>query len=216
MEVADWVVAGAMQASWSEWSNGAPPAAVPSTALPALASAPQIFIATPLTAFLPSRSPQTLAQHFLHCTSLLCLDRPATTELFAFPTSTGAPSSISTPDRFLNPNLSFLFPFLPPTSTVRRPQGSTSASFSVFRLIPFSLSSIRQNGRAHQKQAGRSPHRSVSFHSQRFPLMGYSSDYRNTLLTSLPFSTPQNTPLNTAPISSHAQQPGVASIKEGE
>lgn len=29
-------------------------------------------------------------------------------------------------------------------------------------------------------------------------------------------STPQNTPLNNAPISSHAQQPGVASIKEGE
>jgi nucleosome assembly protein 1-like 1 len=29
-------------------------------------------------------------------------------------------------------------------------------------------------------------------------------------------STPQNTPANTAPISSHAQQPGIASIKEGE
>lgn len=28
-------------------------------------------------------------------------------------------------------------------------------------------------------------------------------------------STPQNTPANNAPISSHAQQPGVASIKEG-
>lgn len=27
--------------------------------------------------------------------------------------------------------------------------------------------------------------------------------------------TPQNTPANNAPISSHAQQPGVASIKEG-
>lgn len=29
------------------------------------------------------------------------------------------------------------------------------------------------------------------------------------------YSTPQNTPANNAPISSHAQQPGVASIKEG-
>lgn len=29
-------------------------------------------------------------------------------------------------------------------------------------------------------------------------------------------STPQNTPANNAPISSHAQQPGVASIKEGK
>lgn len=29
-------------------------------------------------------------------------------------------------------------------------------------------------------------------------------------------STPQNTPANAAPISSRAQQPGVASIKEGE
>lgn len=28
-------------------------------------------------------------------------------------------------------------------------------------------------------------------------------------------STPQNTPASNAPISSHAQQPGVASIKEG-
>lgn len=37
------------------------------------------------------------------------------------------------------------------------------------------------------------------------------------LLTTPPsLSTPQNTPLNNAPISSHAQQPGVASIKEGE
>jgi hypothetical protein len=29
-------------------------------------------------------------------------------------------------------------------------------------------------------------------------------------------STPQNTPANNAPISSHAQQPGVSSIKEGK
>lgn len=29
-------------------------------------------------------------------------------------------------------------------------------------------------------------------------------------------STPQNTPANNAPISSHAQQPGVASIREGK
>lgn len=29
-------------------------------------------------------------------------------------------------------------------------------------------------------------------------------------------STPQNTPANNAPISSHAQQPGVASISEGK
>ena len=34
-------------------------------------------------------------------------------------------------------------------------------------------------------------------------------------LTTQPCSTPQNTPANNAPISSHAQQPGVASIKEG-
>jgi nucleosome assembly protein 1-like 1 len=36
-------------------------------------------------------------------------------------------------------------------------------------------------------------------------------------LTQLPenFRTPQNTPANNAPISSHAQQPGVSSIKEG-
>ncbi len=34
-------------------------------------------------------------------------------------------------------------------------------------------------------------------------------------LTAQPCSTPQNTPANNAPISSHAQQPGVASIKEG-
>lgn len=30
------------------------------------------------------------------------------------------------------------------------------------------------------------------------------------------FSTPQNTPAATAPITSRAQQPGVASIKEGK
>lgn len=29
------------------------------------------------------------------------------------------------------------------------------------------------------------------------------------------YRTPQNTPANNAPISSHAQQPGVSSIKEG-
>lgn len=40
---------------------------------------------------------------------------------------------------------------------------------------------------------------------------------RTTMLTTPPsLSTPQNTPAATAPISSHAQQPGVASIKEGE
>lgn len=74
MEVADWVVAGAVQASWSGPTGRLPLQCPRLPALPALASAPQIFIATPLTAFLPSRSPQTLAQHFLHCTSLLCLD----------------------------------------------------------------------------------------------------------------------------------------------
>ncbi len=31
----------------------------------------------------------------------------------------------------------------------------------------------------------------------------------------VPTSTPQNTPANAAPISSHAQQPGVGTIKEG-
>lgn len=36
------------------------------------------------------------------------------------------------------------------------------------------------------------------------------------MLTTPPsISTPQNTPATAAPISSHAQQPGVASIKEG-
>jgi nucleosome assembly protein 1-like 1 len=34
--------------------------------------------------------------------------------------------------------------------------------------------------------------------------------------TNLQKRTPQNTPANNAPISSHAQQPGVSSIKEGK
>ena len=38
---------------------------------------------------------------------------------------------------------------------------------------------------------------------------------RSRTLTTQSCSTPQNTPANNAPISSHAQQPGVASIKEG-
>lgn len=37
-----------------------------------------------------------------------------------------------------------------------------------------------------------------------------------TMLTTPPSSTPQNTPATNAPISSRAQQPGVASIKEGK
>ena len=37
---------------------------------------------------------------------------------------------------------------------------------------------------------------------------------KESRLTSDP-STPQNTPANNAPISSHAQQPGVGTIKEG-
>ncbi|KAF2205803.1 NAP-domain-containing protein [Delitschia confertaspora ATCC 74209] len=42
-----------------------------------------------------------------------------------------------------------------------------------------------------------------------------SEPIRNKKLDSITAPTPQNTPSNAAPISSHAQQPGVASIKEG-
>lgn len=39
--------------------------------------------------------------------------------------------------------------------------------------------------------------------------------YAKTFLLTSVLSTPQNTPANNAPISSHAQQPGVGTIKEG-
>lgn len=47
--------------------------------------------------------------------------------------------------------------------------------------------------------------------------MAWSELYQitNKTLTTFTPRTPQNTPANNAPISSHAQQPGVASIKEG-
>ncbi|KAL1608244.1 histone chaperone [Paraconiothyrium brasiliense] len=43
-----------------------------------------------------------------------------------------------------------------------------------------------------------------------------SEPIRNKKLDNMTAPTPQNTPLNAAPISSHAQQPGVDSIKEGK
>jgi len=48
------------------------------------------------------------------------------------------------------------------------------------------------------------------------PVVSIWHRFVTTCADFFPFSTPQNTPATTAPISSHAQQPGVASIKEGE
>jgi len=51
----------------------------------------------------------------------------------------------------------------------------------------------------------------------RFTLDKMSEPIRNKRLDNVPTApTPQNTPANNAPISSHAQQPGVSSIKEEE
>jgi len=52
---------------------------------------------------------------------------------------------------------------------------------------------------------------------RRFTLDKMSEPIRNKRLDNVPTApTPQNTPANNAPISSHAQQPGVSSIKEEE
>lgn len=92
---------------------------------------------------------------------------------------------------------------------------------SIFRCSGSHL--IQHHGRTHPRQATGHVCCSVSLPLFLFsPRSPSSSSFGRCLcplrlLTTPPSSsTPQNTPLNNAPISSHAQQPGVASIKEGE
>ena len=67
------------------------------------------------------------------------------------------------------------------------------------------------DGGTYQKQKGRYPGRPV-----RAPLVRNLFRCLDSPLTVIAVDrTPQNTPANNAPISSHAQEPGISSIKEG-
>lgn len=87
-------------------------------------------------------------------------------------------------------------------------------SFSTSSVLPLLSKSVHRHVWTHQKQKGRlsgCPVSAALFSSR----LGESLLLHHCWPCCFDVRTPQNTPANNAPISSHSQQPGVSSIKEG-
>jgi hypothetical protein len=126
-------------------------------------------------------------------------------------TARGAKSSTSLSTTVKRPSSPRLFFSCKPSTTETPRISSHCRPTTVTLRIRSSHSIVLRN----PSRCRKSPRNPTPKSPRKFPTK--TSTYSESIFCAdiLSPSTPQNTPANTAPISSHAQQPGVGTIKEG-